>query len=205
MKELDEALAEITAIRSQIARSAEFHGYGPVTVATTGLMALVAGEVQAHRLHDPVNNIAAYIAVWMATAAFSIVLVGFEMVMRSRSMHSGLAEEMMSTTVEQLLPAGIAGVLLTAVLVRFSPDAVWMLPGLWQVLFSLGVFASARFLPRATYAVAGWYLLTGLACLALSHQQHVLSPWLMAIPFGVGQLLAAAVLQWSESIEDGRF
>lgn len=202
MKELDEALAEITAIRSQIARSAEFHGYGPVTVATTGLMALVAGEVQAHKLHDPIHGIVAYVAIWMATAALSLLLIGFEMVMRSRSMHSGLAEEMIATAVEQFLPAGVAGVLLTWVLVRFASDAIWMLPGLWQVLFSLGVFASARFLPRATYAVAAWYLLTGLACLAFSHQQHVLSRWLMALPFGLGQLLAAAALQWSESIED---
>ena len=205
MNDLDEALAEITAIRSQIARAAEFHGYGPVTVAATGLMALVAGEVQAHRLNDPVHNIVAYIAIWMATAVLSLVPIGLEMVTRSRRMHSGLAEEMIATAVEQFLPAGAAGLLLTLVLVRSAPEAVWMLPGLWQVLFSLGVFASARFLPRATYAVAGWYLVTGLACLVLSHEQHVLSPWLMALPFGLGQLLAAAVLQWSESIEDERF
>ena len=203
MKDLNEALAEITAIRSQIARTAEFHGYGPVTVAITGLMALVAGEVQAHKLNDPVHNIVAYIAIWLVTAALSLVLIGFEMVTRSRSMHSGLAEEMIANAVEQFLPAGVAGVLLTLVLVRFAPEAGWMLPGLWQVLFSVGVFASARFLPRATYAIGGWYLLTGLACLALSHE-HTLSPWLMALPFGLGQLLGAAVLQWSESIEDER-
>lgn len=202
MKELDEALAEITAIRSQIARTAEFHGYGPVTVATTGLMALVAGEVQAHSLSNPVEGIVSYIAIWMATAALSLVLIGIEMVSRSRSMHSGLAEEMISTAVEQFLPAGIVGVLLTLVLVRFAPETLWMLPGLWQVLFSLGVFASARFLPRATYAVGGWYLLTGLACLTLGREQHLLSPWIMALPFGLGQLLAAAVLQWSQTRGD---
>lgn len=205
MKDLDEALAEITAIRSQIARTAEFHGYGPVTVATTGLMALVAGELQLHWLSDPVHNIVAYIAVWMATAVLSLLLIGVEMVTRSRTMHSGLAEEMISTAVEQFLPATVAGVLLTSVLVRFAPETVWMLPGLWQVIFSLGVFASARFLPRATYAVGAWYLLTGFACLAFAREQHVLSPWLMGVPFGLGQLLAAAVLQWSQSIEEERF
>jgi uncharacterized membrane protein (DUF441 family) len=205
MKDLDEALAEITAIRTQIARTAEFHGYGPVTVATTGLMALVAGEVQLHKLADPVHNIVAYIAIWMATAVLSVALIGVEMVTRSRSMHSGLAEEMISTAVEQFLPATVAGVLLSSVLVRFAPETVWMLPGLWQVIFSLGVFASARFLPRATYAVGVWYLLTGFACLAFAREQHVLSPWLMGVPFGLGQLLAAAVLQWSQSSEDERF
>jgi hypothetical protein len=205
MKDLDEALAEITAIRSQIARTAEFHGYGPVTVATTGLMALVAGELQLHWIAEPVHNIVAYIAIWMATAVLSLLLIGVEMVTRSRTMHSGLAEEMISTAVEQFLPATVAGVLLTSVLVRFAPETVWMLPGLWQVIFSLGVFASARFLPRATYAVGAWYLLTGFACLAFAREQHVLSPWLMGVPFGLGQLLAAAVLQWSQSIEEERF
>jgi hypothetical protein len=205
MKDLDEALAEITAIRSQIARTAEFHGYGPVTVATTGLMALVAGEVQAHRLSDPVQGILGYIALWMATAALSLILIGLEMVTRSRSMHSGLANEMISTAVEQFLPAAVAGALMTFVLVRFAPEVVWMLPGLWQVLFSLGVFASARFLPRATYAVGAWYLLAGFACLAFAHEYRPLSPWLMALPFGLGQLLAAAVLQWSQSRDDDCF
>ena len=32
MKDLDNALAEIAAIRSQLALAVEFHGYGPLTV-----------------------------------------------------------------------------------------------------------------------------------------------------------------------------
>jgi hypothetical protein len=69
-----------------------------------------------------------------------------------------------------------------------------MLPGLWQVLFSLGVFASCRLLPRATFGVGVFYLAAGLACLALARDDLALSPWAMGLPFGVGQLLAATVL-----------
>jgi len=47
MNDLEEALAGIAAIRGQISRSAEFRGYGPMTVAATGIMAVVAGQVQA--------------------------------------------------------------------------------------------------------------------------------------------------------------
>ena len=43
-----------------------------------------------------------------------------------------------------------------------------MLPGLWQILFSLGVFASSRLLPRATSGVAVFYLLTGLTTLSVA-------------------------------------
>ena len=88
----------------------------------------------------------------------------------------------------------MAGGLLTFVLIRFAPRASGCCPGLWQILFSLGVFASCRLLPRATFSVAVFYLATGLACLALARGEFALSPWAMGLPFGVGQLLAAAVL-----------
>ena len=67
------------------------------------------------------------------------------------------------------------------------------IPGLWQVIFSLGVFSSCRFLPRPMIAAGAWYLLTGLTCLALA-DNRALSPWTMGISYGVGQLLVAAIL-----------
>src|SRR2546429_9335175 len=40
MRDLDKALADIFAIRSQIAAGTAFRGYGPATVAATGGLAL---------------------------------------------------------------------------------------------------------------------------------------------------------------------
>jgi cyanate permease len=68
-----------------------------------------------------------------------------------------------------------------------------MLPGLWQIIFSLGIFASCRFLPRTIAAAGIWYMLTGLGCLALAGSQS-LSWWTMGVSFGAGQLLCAAIL-----------
>jgi hypothetical protein len=68
-----------------------------------------------------------------------------------------------------------------------------MLPGLWQIIFSLGVFSSCRFLPRMMVTAGAWYLLSGLVCLSLG-DARALSPWAMGIPYGVGQMLVAAVL-----------
>jgi hypothetical protein len=73
---------------------------------------------------------------------------------------------------------------------------LWMLPGLWQLAFSLGIFASCRFMPRPMYAVGLWYLASGLVCLGVASTTLTLSPWAMGIPFGLGQLLVAAVLQY---------
>jgi hypothetical protein len=47
------------------------------------------------------------------------------------------------------------------------------------------------------FAVGVWYLAAGLTSLALANEAHAFSPWAMAVPFGFGQLLMAAILYWS--------
>jgi hypothetical protein len=204
MRELDKALAEITAIRSQIARGTEFCGYGPMTVAVTGILAFAAAALQALWLPDPTANIVAYLALWISTATVSVILIGLEMVARSRRIHRGLADEMIHAATEQFVPAGVAGALLTFVLFRFAPQTLWMLPGLWQIVFSLGFFASCRSLPRPMFAIGVWYLAAGLATLAFASETHALSPWAMAVPFGIGQLFMAAVLYGSVGADHGQ-
>jgi hypothetical protein len=202
MEELDRALADITAIRSQLARGTEFRGYGPATVAATGFVAVAAAALQALWLPDPSAALFEYVAIWVATAAISLVLIGIEMVARSRRIHSGLADEMIHAATEQFVPAGVAGALLTFVLFRFAPQTLWMLPGLWQIVFALGIFASCRALPRPMFAAAVWYLAAGLASLAFANGAHAYSPWAMAVPYGIGQLFIAAILYWSVGESD---
>ena len=203
MRDLDKALADITEIRSQLARGIEFRGYGPLTVAATGVLALAAAAVQALWLPEPATNVMAYIGLWIATATISVVLIGIETVARSRRIHRGLADEMIHAANEQFVPAGVAGALLTFVLFQFAPETLWMLPGLWQIVFSLGFLASCRSLPRPMFAVGVWYLAAGLASLAFAGGAHAFSPWAMALPFGVGQFLMAAILQTSVGAHNG--
>jgi len=196
MTNLNDALAEITAIRAEIARSTEFRGYGPASVATSGIIALLVASLQSHWARGSNHDFRRFLAIWIATAALSLTLTGIETVLRSRRVHTSLASEMIYHAAQQFLPALAVGLMLTVVVTRFAPDSVWMLPGLWQVIFSLGIFASCRFLPRHTNLVGMWYLTTGLFCIAISQQGASFAPWLMGIPFGIGQLLVAAVLQF---------
>ena len=195
MRDLDRALADISEIRSQLARGERFRGYGAATLAATGLFAALAAFVQAQWLPDAAAKPLTYVALWSGTAAISVMVIGMETITRSRRVHSGMAQEMLLNAVEQFLPAGIAGILLTAVLLRFAPETLWMLPGLWQVVFALGVFASCRFLPRPMLLVGGWYLASALTCLVLARGSDVFSPWAMGAPFTIGQLMVAAILQ----------
>ena len=117
---------------------------------------------------------------------------------RTRRIHSGLSNEMLRMAVEQFLPSAGAGLLVTIVLLRYVPIATWMLPGMWQIIFGLGVFSSCRFLPRPMIAAGMWYLLTGLSCLAMGGSR-ALSPWAMGISYGAGQLLVAAILLFTST------
>ena len=193
MHDLNKALGDITSIRRQMARTTEFRGYGPATLALTAAIAVLGACAQAVWVADPARAFAAYMGIWIATAVVSSALIGMQMHARTRRMHSGMADEMIRMAVEQFLPSAAAGALITVVLLRAAPQADWMLPGLWQVIFSLGIFSSCRFLPRPMLAAGVWYMATGLACLALG-DARALSPWAMGIPFAAGQLLVAAIL-----------
>jgi hypothetical protein len=195
MHPLDKALGDITSIRRQVARTTEFRGYGAATLAATGAFAFLAAITQALLLPDPANHIGNYLRIWITTAILSAVLIGMQTLARTRRIHSGLADEMILMAVEQFLPSVGAGALISIVVVRFVPASVWILPGLWQITYSLGVFASCRFLPKPMTAAGCWYLLTGLACIGMG-DTRALTPWTMGIAYGVGQLLVASVLLW---------
>jgi hypothetical protein len=194
--DLYKALAEIDLIRGQMARAVEFRGYGPATIGATGILALLAAATQSYWLKSPGRDVTAYLAIWVATATLSVIIIGIETITRTRRVHSGLAREMIHSALGQFLPAIVAGLLLTVVVASYAPQSLWMLPGLWQIIFSLGVFSSCQFLPQSMFAVGVWYLVAGLTCLALGRGELAFSPWEMGVGFGVGQLLVAAVLQF---------
>ena len=204
MNDLRQALSEIHTIRNQVARGTEFRGYGPASIAVSGILALLVAALQAQWMAKTARpDPATWLAEWAATAAVAVLLTGTETFARARRVHVGFAREMVQSSVSQFLPAIVVGFLLTVVIMRVAAQECWMLPGLWELIFSLGVFASCRFLPRQMFAVGVWYLAAGLFCLAAGSATHDLSPWSMGVPFGVGQLLVAAVLQvgYGDSLE----
>jgi hypothetical protein len=201
--ELDDALTQISEIRQQMAASAVFRGYRPLTTAVTAVLAFVAAGLQAWLVPDPAGEIQSYLFIWFGAALLGVVIVGVEMMVRTARSGSSLQRETTRHAVDQFVPCLVAGATATFAIVEHNAWARGLLPGLWMVLFSLGVFASRRFLPRGAFAVAGYYLLAGIYCLTLP-TQRALSPWTMGAAFGAGQLFAAAVLHWFLEREHAR-
>ena len=204
MSDLRQALAEISAIRTQVARETQFRGYGPRSTAASGALAILVASLQSFWLKGSRADARVFLMVWVSTAAVAAGVSAWETYVRTRKVHFGFSREMIQAAIEQFLPAMVVGLMLTVVLVNVAPQELWMLPGLWQLAFSLGIFASCRFLPRPMFAVGLWYLVAGLSCLAIEGGPHEFSPWTMGIPFGIGQLFLAAVLKYGyeDSIEE---
>lgn len=201
--ELRDALDQIHDIRCQIARTLTFRGYRSASTAFTALVAVCAAVVQTLIAGDGEVSLHQYLKIWFGAAVVSLIVVGIEMAVRCIRSRHPLQRELSLAAVEQFLPCIVAGVLLTYVIVQFADDFAWAMPGLWMVLFSLGVFASRRLLSRPVVFVAAFYLLAGLLVLTMRRGLQ-LQPWVMGSVFGLGQIAAAAVLYWTLERGHGR-
>jgi len=197
MRNLDRALADITSIRSQLAAGTMFRGLGPEVMAVSGILAVLTALAQSLWPEALAGNSTVFLLCWVATAIVSGGLIWAEMRARSRRHHGGLADAMIMNAIEQFLPAAFAGGAVAAVLAVFAPQVLWLLPGLWQILVAIGIFASVRTLPRGIVLVGAWYFLAGVSVLMIMSSDRILSPWPMGLPFVVGQFLMAGVLHFA--------
>jgi hypothetical protein len=204
--ELRDALTQIAEIRQQMARSEVFRGYRSATTAFSAVVAVAAACVQEYLLPENARLAWHMLYLWLAAATLSLLVVGVEMAVRFRRSQSVLQREITLVAVEQFVPCLVAGALVTYVLSLVpSYDSLQTLPGIWAILFGLGVFASRRVLPRGTFLVGAWYLMAGVLCLSLRKQQDDFGfARQMAVTFGGGQLLAAGVLYWMLERRHGR-
>lgn len=185
MNDLDKALADIVEIKSRLARSSEFMGLGPAALAASGALAFLVAMAQS--ILPSATEPFAYFAGWVVTAVAACSLIGAEMLRRSRQHHGGLADQMIREAVLHFVPAGVAGAALLAFFAQFAPDDLWLVPGLWLILVSLGIFAATRSLPSGMIYAGAWYFLCGFTVLLLAATGHTLSPWSMGLPFALGQ------------------
>lgn len=193
MTDLERAMADVAFIQQRLAASTRFDGLAPQAVLGTGLLALVAAAAQ-RAWPAATADARGFALFWSGVAGAAVLLIGGEAIGRSRRRHGSMADTLIASTLRLLLPFLAAGAGVTLVLLRVAPDSGWMLPGLWQVLIALAGFSAVSVLPRAIVWPAAWYLASGLAVLALAAGGGVPDPWLMGIPFAIGQTATALVL-----------
>lgn len=200
---LHDALDQVRLMQLQVARVEQYCCYRWATVSCTGFIALVAAGLQAMMLPQPAVNVDRFLLLWISVAAVSICIVAAEMLFRWLRSESEFERRQTVTALRQFTPSLFVGALMTLVIRIRAPEQASMLPGLWALVFSLGIFSSWKCLPTGTLAVAMYYLASGLLCLGWSQGTSALQPWTMAGTFGIGQLLTGWVLFRKEITEHG--
>ena len=195
--DLHEALTQISEIRQQVARTETFRGYRAAPVAFSGFVAVLAASSQNALIHEPAQNLLAYLQLWISAALLSMFVTGVVMIWHCVQSPSSLTRPNTILAVGQFFPSVVAGGLVTFVFFQQVPGSLWMLPGLWSIFFSLGIFASYRLLPKATFWVGVFYMTAGVLSLVWAREEFAFSPWAMGLPFGIGQLLSAGILYWT--------
>ena len=204
MNDVDRALSQIADIHAQMAASTGFRGFAPYAVAATALLGFVVALAQTLWPDILAPDALTYVAVWVGAAFIAGVIVASEALTRSRRLHGAMADSMIGSTLRLFLPFAAAGAVITFVIATVSPATLWVLPGLWQIIVALAGFAAVQTLPRAIVWSAEWYLLCGTIVLTLAGEQGALSPWLMGLPFAIGQAAVAVTLHMSTRDGDAR-
>ena len=199
--ELNRALSQIAAIREQIARAELFRGYRSAATAATAGIAVATAAAQSVLIGDAELRLTFFLYPWFAAAVLSIGLIGVGIARRYVACEDRVQRELTATAIGQFAPYIVIGLLLTVVLVDVVGRSTWLLPGLYMILTGLGIHASRAVLPASVTIVSIFYLMAGLVTLAAGPTK-AFEPWTMGGVFGVGQLLAAAVLWRQERLAD---
>jgi hypothetical protein len=201
---IEEALSQVRSLQWQLMRNECYCCYRSATIAASGVLAVAVATVQPYWVARPMEQLGRYLALWIGVAGLSMVVTGGEILARYRASDSAHARRQTIAAVRQFAPCVVAGALFTWGLAAFAPQHAALLPAIWSVLFSMGVFASSPFLPKGSVAVALYYLAAGLVCLRWGQVDQALKPWTMLVPFALGQWLTAVVLYRQQERCDDR-
>lgn len=188
------ALTQIEEIHQQIAKGEIYRGYRSAPVAASGLVGIAAAFLQRTAQTPPTPD--GFVQYWTLVAAVA-GLVGISEIAYNYVVHDDAsARRRTRKVVGQFLPAVSAAAVLTGTLPHLSSALVPVLPGVWSLCFGLGTFASRPYLPRPSNLVAIYYFAAGAVLLWTARLDAPINGWSVGGTFGVGQLLAAAVLYW---------
>ena len=187
------ALSQIAEIHQQIAKGEIYRGYRSVPIALSGLVGLAAAVAEpARTIADPL----AFLRYWAGVAAVAGIVGLVEVAYNYVVFDHASGRRRTRQVLGQFLPGAIGAAVLTVSFAHVSPRLVPLLPGIWAVCFGVGIFASRPYLPRLSGLVALFYFAAGSLLLWTANMDAPLNAWHVGGTFGVGQLMAAAVLYW---------
>lgn len=186
-----EALGALAEIHEQLAKAEIYRGYHPATTLASGMCGLAATAAQPWVVSS--HDARGFIAYWLATAVLCGLVSASVTIVRYVTVESETDRRRTRQVVGQFAPCLAAGAMLGLAWRRIDAPAE-LLPGLWAVVFSLGIFSSRPYLPRAAGWVGLGYLAAGSAWLVWPPEDLPAAGRAIGITFAWGQAAAGWVL-----------
>jgi hypothetical protein len=192
------ALEKLDEIHDQLTRSEVYRGFRVPAVALIGVLAFAAAGGQ--QFVPGAENASGFVIYWVAIAGICAFLGTASAVHLYAIREDDFARRRTRRVLAQFAPCIFAGSIVTVALSRL-PDYAVFLPGLWGMIFGLGIIATRPHLPSGIGLVGLWYTLAGAAFLLRAIPREDPSGWAVGFQFGVGHLLTAVVL-WRDAEEE---
>ena len=180
----DRAIDNLRYIRETMERATPFTGIsgrGEMAIGATALIACVIAAQQP--------TFKSWLAVWLAEGAISLLIAGWSMDRKARSLQMPLFSGSGRKAVFSLAPPVIAGGMLTLVFVRAGLTN--SIPGMWLLLYGTGVITGGMFSVRAVPAMGLCFMLLGAVAL---FSPPAYANWFMAVGFGGLHVLFGAII-----------
>jgi hypothetical protein len=180
----DRAMDNLRYIRETMELATAFTGISGWGEIAIGVTALVASAIAA--LQTTFN---AWLAVWIAEGLISLLIAGWSMDRKTRTIKMPLGSGPGRKAVFSLTPPMIAGGLLTIVLVQAG--LINAIPGVWLLLYGTGVITGGMYSVKVV-PIMGLCLMA-LGALAL-FSPPAFGNWFMAVGFGGLHLVFGAII-----------
>jgi hypothetical protein len=197
---VNEALGQIAQIHDHLARAEQYRGFHPYAVAASGLIGLFAALVLPWLV--PPDDPTTFVRFWLAVATLGGVIGVSPAVDAYLRREDEFARRRTRRVIGQFLPCVVGGLFVTFAVGRVGGELVSFLPGLWAIMFALGVFAARPYLPRATGWVGLFYLIAGAGLLAAATPDLISAGRAVGLVFAAGQAATAVVLRMNRERAD---
>ncbi|MDH5234741.1 MAG: hypothetical protein OEW77_07245 [Gemmatimonadota bacterium] len=192
----DRALQDLSFIRRTMEGAASFTDVPGWGLVATGASALAAAAIAAAQ-----PTAGGWLAVWMLEALLGVTLGGSSMWRKMRRRVPAGAGPVLTAPARKFLfgfwPAILAGAVLTFALTDFTAllapagEVPAVLPGLWLLLYGLGVLTAGAFSVRTVPAMGAAFMVLGSLALLVP---GIPGDVTLAIGFGGLQVVFGAII-----------
>ena len=152
------AMENLRFVRETMERAGSFtavSGWGQVVIGITGILAAWLASMQ--------GSPEMWLATWTAAAVVAVAIGVLTTAMKARSMKVPMLSGPGRKFTLSLAPPLVAGAVLTAVL--FHAGSVSVLPGMWLLLFGVGILTAGAFSVPVVPVMGVIFMLLGSAAL----------------------------------------